>query len=180
MPRPQNKEQLIEAAETNFAKLWQTIEAMPEPAMLAEFDFSNDSKRTEAHWQRDKNIRDILVHLYEWHQLLIHWVNANIAGNSSHFLPKPYTWKSYGDMNIAFWEKHQQTPLNQAQAMTLASHQQVIDLVQTFSNEALFTKKYFDWTGTTSLGSYCVSAMPSHYDWAMKKIRLHVKKHPPQ
>lgn len=39
-----------------------------------------------------------------------------------------------------------------------------------FSNRELFTNKYFKWTGTTSLGSYCVSAISSHYDWPVKKI----------
>lgn len=27
----------------------------------------------------------------------------------------------------------------------------------------------------TNLGSYCVSATASHYDWAMKKIKKHIK-----
>ena len=35
--------------------------------------------------------------------------------------------------------------------------------------------KYYAWTGTTSLGSYCVSATASHYDWALKKIKKHQK-----
>ncbi|MGO3678157.1 MAG: ClbS/DfsB family four-helix bundle protein, partial [Microbacteriaceae bacterium] len=34
---------------------------------------------------------------------------------------------------------------------------------------------FFPWTGTTSLGSYCVSATSSHYDWAIKKIRAHIR-----
>ncbi|GHS99751.1 hypothetical protein FACS189421_10780 [Bacteroidia bacterium] len=55
------------------------------------------------------------------------------------------------------------------------SHSEVVNLIETFSNEELFTKKYFPWTGTTNLGSYCVSATSSHYDWAMKKIKMHMK-----
>ncbi|WP_413283737.1 ClbS/DfsB family four-helix bundle protein [Vibrio sp. MA40-2] len=50
----------------------------------------------------------------------------------------------------------------------MGSHQTAVELVGSFSNEELFTKQYFDWTGTTSLGSYCISALPSHYDWALK------------
>lgn len=38
-------------------------------------------------------------------------------------------------------------------------------------NPRTVTYKFFNWTGTTSLGSYCVSATSSHYDWAMKKIK---------
>ena len=47
--------------------------------------------------------------------------------------------------------------------------------ISNFSNKELFTKKYFDWTGSTSLGQYFQSSMSSHYEWAYKKIKLHKK-----
>ena len=44
-------------------------------------------------------------------------------------------------------------------------------LIDSFSDQELFRKAYFSRTGTTSLGSYCISATSSHYDWAMKKLK---------
>ena len=178
MARPTTKEDLVATTEKNFALLWRLIEAMPGEALEAEFDFSSDVKKKEAHWARDKNIRDVLVHLYEWHQLLLAWIKANMAGDRSAFLPAAYTWKTYGEMNMEFWRRHQGTDLEDAKQMVIASHKEVLGMVQTFSDEALFTKRYFDWTGTTSVGSYCVSAMSSHYDWAAKKLRAHARKFP--
>ena len=46
----------------------------------------------------------------------------------------------------------------------------------TKQDEELFTKKKYHWTGSTSLGSYLVSATSSHYDWALKLIRKSIKK----
>lgn len=177
MPRPQNKVQLIEAANINFEKLWKLIDSMSEKTLDIEFDFSDDLKKKEAHWNRDKNLRDMLIHLYEWHQLLLSWIKSNMDGNKSNFLPEPYTWKTYGSMNIEFWERHQKTNLEDAKEMIEKSHKTVLSLMQTFNNEELFTKQYFNWTGTTTLGSYCVSSLSSHYDWASKKIRAHIKKY---
>lgn len=97
-------------------------------------------------------------------------------GDKSNFLPEPYNWKTYGEMNIEFWEKHQNTNFEDAAKMLKASHKAVLELLEPFSNEELFTKQAFNWTGTTTLGSYCVSALSSHYDWATKKIRAHLKK----
>ncbi|MVY67466.1 ClbS/DfsB family four-helix bundle protein, partial [Escherichia coli] len=34
---------------------------------------------------------------------------------------------------------------------------------------------HFGWTGTTSLGSYFVSATSSHYEWAAKKTRAYAR-----
>jgi len=48
-------------------------------------------------------------------------------------------------------------------------------LIDGFSNDELFEKKHFPWTGTTNIGTYCVSVTASHYDWAMKKIKQYTK-----
>ena len=175
MPRPTNKIELIDAAQKMFASLWGTIQSMPPQAWEIEFDFIGDPKKTEAHWGRDKNLRDILIHLYEWHQLLIQWIESNSKGQNRPFLPEPYNWKTYGDMNVELWRKHQKTTLQEAESLLKQSHLDVLALVQKFSDKELFTKKFFNWTGTTTLGSYCVSALSSHYDWAIKKMKAHRK-----
>ena len=50
-------------------------------------------------------------------------------------------------------------------------------LIGEMSDEELFSKGVFDWTGTTTLGSYCVSATSSHYNWAFKDIKKALKKY---
>lgn len=167
---------MLEAAETNFGKVWDLIDSMNDESLNTKFDFCRDTKKNEAHWSRDKNLRDVLIHLYEWHQLLLKWVASNESGKKANFLPEPYTWKTYGEMNVEIWKKHQGTKLVDAKEMLKKSHKNVINLVDRFSNDELFTKKYFDWTGTTTLGSYCVSTLSSHYDWAIKKLKAHCKK----
>ncbi len=59
--------------------------------------------------------------------------------------------------------------------MVKQSHAEVMKMIEGFSNEELFEKKHFTWTGATSLGSYCISATASHYDWAIKKSKRHNK-----
>lgn len=62
MPRPQAKNDLIEAADLNYDKLLKLIDSMTEIELSTEFDFSSDIKKKEAHWGRDKNLRDIFIH----------------------------------------------------------------------------------------------------------------------
>jgi hypothetical protein len=175
MPRPTSKQELITAATTQFDKLFAMIDGMSENDQTAEFCFDADKAGKEAHWKRDRNIRDVLVHLYEWHRLLLDWVKSNQNGECKPFLPEPYTWKSYGDMNVGFWEKHQGMNYEQSRKMLKESHEAVISMIEQFNDNELFEKKHFPWTGTTNLGSYCVSATSSHYDWAQKKIKAQIK-----
>jgi hypothetical protein len=165
MSRPTTKADLLTAIDGQFCKLWKLIDSMTEQEQIDTFKFDD----------RDRNIRDVLIHLYEWHQLLLNWANANREGVQKPFLPEPYNWRTYPAMNIEFLKKHQQTAYGDSKKMLKDSHCEVMTLIETFSDRELFTKKYFAWTGTSSLGAYCVSATSSHYEWAIKKIKRHVK-----
>lgn len=175
MGRATSKTDLMSTAQTNYKKLNELIESMTEKELSTAFDFSADVKKKEAHWRRDKNLRDILIHLYEWHQLVLNWVSSNMKGEDKPFLPPPYNWKTYGDMNVEFWKKHQNTILEDAGKMYRKSHEEVMELAETFSDKELFTKDIFPWVGGSTLGSYFVSATASHYDWAIKKLKAHQK-----
>lgn len=175
MARATTKFELLESSQSNFEKFEELIKSMTEKELSTPFDFSGDEKKKEAHWKRDKNLRDIYIHLYEWHQLILNWISSNEKGEVEPFLPKPYNWRTYGDMNVEFWKKHQNTPLEEARKMYEKSHNDVMKLAETFTDEELFTKGVFPWVGGTTLGSYFVSTTASHYDWAMKKLKAHRK-----
>ena len=175
MSRPKTKEDLMTSAKENYEKLNAIISKMSEEELNTPFDFSKDEKKKEAHWRRDKNLRDVLMHLYEWHQLILNWVNSNKNGEEKAFLPQPYNWKTYGEMNVEFFKKHQDTPLQKAKEMLKQSHIKVLDLAETFTNDELFSKGVYEWVGGSVLGSYFVSVTSSHYDWAIKKIKAHQK-----
>ena len=164
MARPTTKEDLLAAAAAGYAKLQGVLEKMTPEQLDATFAFED----------RDRTVRDVLVHLYEWHQMLLRWVTANRAGDPQPFLPAPYNWKTYGQLNVEVQQRAQDTPLAGARQQLDASHLAVRGLIETFSNDELFAKKQFDWTGGTTLGSYCVSVTSSHYDWALKKICRHL------
>lgn len=175
MSRPRTKTDLLATATSNYEKLNTIIIGLTEKEISTSFDFLGDEKKKEAHWKRDLNLRDVLIHLYEWHQLLINWVRSNQNGDNQPFIPTPYNWKTYGEMNLEFWQKHQSTSLEDAKAMLEKSHAKVLKLAEAFTNEELFSKGVYKWVGGSTLGSYFVSVTASHYDWAIKKLKAHKK-----
>lgn len=175
MARATTKDELLKMANTKFEKLFTIINNMDSDKQNAQFSAEIENLGKEAHWKRDKNLRDILVHLFEWHQLLIQWEESNSKGTPKQFLKEGYNWKTYGNMNIEFWEKHQSTLLEQSKELLKTSHNEVIEMIDKYTDKQLFTKQSLNWTGTSTLGQYCVSATSSHYDWAIKKINKHIK-----
>ena len=174
MPRARNKADLIKSSNEQYQKLNELINSLTEKEMSTDFDFPDDPKKTERHWSRDKNLRDIYIHLYEWQQLLLNWIKANENGENKPFIPEPYSWKTYGDMNVEFWQKHQKTSLDEAKKKFENSHKDVLKLAEKYTDDQLFGRGVYNWVNT-DLGSYFVSVMPSHYDWAIKKLKAHRK-----
>jgi hypothetical protein len=43
--------------------------------------------------------------------------------------------------------------------------------VAAYTDDELFTKKRYRWTGSTSVANYAVSATTSHYDWVRTQVR---------
>jgi len=166
MPRPTTKQDLFAAADAQFAKLWALIDSMPWDKQNQTFSFED----------RDKNVRDVLTHLYEWHNMLTRWYQiGTVEGGTPHVPGEGYTWRTLPGLNREIWEKYQTTPLDAAKKLLLESHSRLLALAEAHTNEELFSKGIYKWTKTSTLGAYFVSCTASHYDWAMKKIKRHIK-----
>lgn len=172
--RAKTKKQLIENNNKNFLELLSTINNLSERELNENFKFDNLNKK-EKHWKRDKNIRDVVVHILEWQKMLINFVTNNLNNITCPFLPTGYNWKNYTILNDIIWEKHQNTKLAKAIVEVKENHLKINSLIENLEEEQLFTKKYFSWTGTTNLASYFISSASSHYIWAITKIKLHKK-----
>ena len=175
MAKPKTKAELIEAATINYENLLEMIANRTEEEKSREYDCADDDKKKEAHWKRDRNLRDVLMHLYEWHQLLLNWLKNRDDDNSMPFLPEGYTWRTYGAMNVEFYERNQDVSEEEELRRLEESHHQVMQALGTFSDEELFTKGFYPWVGGSSIGGYFISNTSSHYAWAIKKMKAHKK-----
>lgn len=161
MARPTNKTALLTHAEALFDKLMSTINSL-DSTRLNE-DFSTDSL--------NKNVRDVLMHLYEWHQMFLTWYEVGMSGTKPVMPTQGYTWKTTPELNIAINQKYQNTTALDSIKKITESHLAVLAIIRQHSNDELFEKKKYSWTGSTSLGAYLVSATSSHYDWAIKFLK---------
>ena len=105
MARATTKGDLITSANGQFDKMWKLIDSMSEERQKAAFADEMATAGKETHWSRDRNLRDVLVYLYEWHQLLLRWIKAKLDGGYKTVLPEPYNWNTYPAMNVEFLEE---------------------------------------------------------------------------
>jgi hypothetical protein len=164
MPRPTNKNELLTLSEQNFNKLLEFIDALPD---------ANKNKTYDANElnDRDKTISDVICHLHEWHLMMENWYKVGMSGKKPAIPAEGYTWITYTGLNHEIYEKYKGTELRKAIPMLKQSHKDVMALIEKHTDEELFTKKKYEWTGTTSLGAYFISSTSSHYDWGLKTIK---------
>jgi hypothetical protein len=103
--------------------------------------------------------------------MFLKWYNVGMAGSKPEMPAKGYTWKTLPDLNAKIQAMYTTTNLASAKNFLEESFETVLKTIKSHSNEELFTKKKYPWTGSTSLGAYAISATSSHYDWATKLIK---------
>lgn len=165
MPRPTDKTSLLELGKSNFDKLFSLIESFTEEELNGEFNFEH----------RDRNVRDTVVHLHEWHLMMMDWYKIGMRGEKPKMPAEGYTWKTLPDLNKIIWGKYQKISLSEGIELLKTSFNEVRKLIDKHDDQELFEKKRYKWTGTTSLGAYLISSTSSHYDWAFKQLKKHKK-----
>ncbi|KAB7667138.1 ClbS/DfsB family four-helix bundle protein [Bacillus sp. B1-b2] len=156
------KELLLIESERNFQALFIIIESVPSR-------MRNISIETQ---DRDKNFRDIIMHLYEWHAMLERWYREGMDGDTP-FMPAPgYKWSNIKLLNRQIWENYQDVTLNQALKKLKLSHARIMNLINSHNEEEITTKKYYKWTKTSNLYSYFAANTSKHYIWAIKKCEV--------
>lgn len=159
------KEILLENSDKNFRALLEIIESIPSRKRGISIETQ----------ERDKNFRDVLMHLYEWHAMLERWYREGMDGDIP-FMPAPgYKWNTIRLLNKRIWEIYQDITLNQALKKLKLSHVRVMELIKLHTNEELMTKKYYKWTKTSNLFSYFAANTSHHYIWAIKKCETIAK-----
>ncbi len=166
MPRPTSKKELLDLSIKKFEALIATVNAYSEEERNAEFP-----KGT-----MNCNCKDVLAHIHHWHLMMLSWHKEGMAGEKPAMPAEGYTWKTVPQLNRSIWEKYHDIELTVIQKEIKKSFLAVQKVIKTHSNQELFEKKKYKWTGTTSMGAYFISATSSHYDWALKLIKKAKKK----
>lgn len=161
MPKPASQSELLAANDEAFQSLKVIIGSFSAAQLSNEFPFPH----------RDRNVRDVLAHLYEWQQMFFRWYRVGMTGKIP-VMPAPgYTWKTTPALNHQIWQEYQSWTFTDLFDKLNKSHRKLQGMIRKHTNEELFTKRRYSWTGSTSLGVYMTGAGWSHYHWALKLLR---------
>ena len=165
MPKPKSKDELLRASQDNYQKLLDLIRSID----------LTDWERSFPPGTMNRNIRDVLAHLHQWHMLFLRWYEVGMNGNKPDMPAPGYTWKTVPALNRKIWKEYQEVDLKNVMLLFNDSYAQLQAVISEHSDQDLFEKRKYAWTGSTSLGAYLISSTSSHYDWAYKQIKKGTK-----
>lgn len=159
MSRPTTRAELLERSRAEFDELMEAVEGIEPERRLSASDYPRGS------------VKDMLAHLDAWHRMFLEWELVGRSGEVAAMPAPGHTWKTTPELNMEIDARRKDDPWDAVVASLRDSHTQVVDVIGSYGDDELFEKKRYRWTGSTSVGSYAVSATTSHYDWAMKHFK---------
>ncbi|MEM7736795.1 MAG: ClbS/DfsB family four-helix bundle protein [Deinococcota bacterium] len=159
MPRPTAKTDLVQQIEGNYSKLQNLIQE------LSIHEITGPNVTTK--W----TTKDVLAHLTEWTHMMLSWHGAGLRGNMPTMPAEGFNWRQIPALNQQIFEAHKDDDLEEVRAAFAMSYEEILELAKTLSEDELFERSHFDWTGNNNVATYLISASCSHYDWAYKRIK---------
>lgn len=163
MARPTNKTELIEFAEKENKKLIDLVNKISDKQRDSEFIFDN------------RTTKDIIAHLYAWQLLELYWYTQGMKGNKPEIPAHGYTFKNAPALNEKLYQDYKDIKWEVLLKNFTKTHNQLIDITKSHTEQELFTKKKYIWTGSTDMAVYFRGALSSHYVWAINLIRKKFK-----
>lgn len=166
MAVPKTKNELLQQSRDNYRKLIEFIDYYSEEEKLSEFPPGT----------MNRNIRDVVGHLHHWHLMFLDWYSIGMKGEKPEIPAQGYSWKDTKELNKEIWKKYKNHKLDEIRKSFEKTHSKLQNIIETHTEQELFEKQRYPWTGTSSLATYIRSNTSSHYNWALKLIKKANKK----
>ena len=115
--------------------------------------------------------KDVLAHLVEWKKMFLGWYEEGVRGGTPRVPSADFKWNQTPALNDRIFHKWRAVKLDVVLAEQLATHEIMLKLARSLSEEDLFRKQLYPWMGTLPLSRWIAAQTSSHYRWARTRIR---------
>lgn len=154
MPRARTKQELIDLGKEQYDLLLQNLKEIESEKLQDDFVFEN------------RTPKDIVAHLVAWHKLMETWYTKGMDDEEVEIPAPGYSFKDTPKLNEDLYQEYKNVEWDDIIAEFKSTHKLMMGWIKKHSDKELFTKKLYNWSGSTSIGSYFASATSSHYQWA--------------
>ena len=167
MSRFKTKQELIDDIVKERALLEALLDEIPAKAKLEEV--------TDG-----MSVKDFLAHRTEWGRMVLSWYTTAKKGGTPAVPSEKYKWNQLKELNAEIHRTYKKTQLKKVEADFKKVHDTLFRLTKRMSDDELFRKKYYAFTGNSDLALYMNASTASHYRSARRHIAKWWRKRNPK
>ncbi|MCD9568951.1 MULTISPECIES: ClbS/DfsB family four-helix bundle protein [Pseudomonas] len=161
MAIPQDREQLLQAIDSNFNALNAALDQVP----LARVD----ERSLEGHVKGTQiSVSELVAYLLGWSDQVLEWLDKDLAGRPIAFPAEGFKWNELGRLAQKFYRDYEAIPYPQRRQRLDAARQRIVSLIQSRDNAALYQ---CPWYGKWTLGRMIQLNTAAPYANARGRVR---------
>lgn len=165
MAVPTNKDELLEAIDSNFDKLIKELHGV-QLSVVDEDSLEGHAKGTQM------SVANLAAYLLGWNELLLKWLDRDAAGEPVDFPETGFKWNELGQLAQKFYRDYQDVPYPQLLERLVGANARIVSLIEAHSNDHLYGHP---WHGKWSMGRMIQFNTASPYANARGRLRKWIK-----
>lgn len=167
MAIPQDKDELLAAIDTEFAKLARLLEEVP-PALIHQRTMEGHAKGTQM------SPFDLVAYLTGWNELVLKWLERDAAGQPVDFPETGFKWNELGRLAGKFYGDYADIPYPQLVERLHAAKSRIVATIGRHDDAALYGRP---WHEKWPMGRMIQFNTSSPYANARGRLRKWLKSH---
>lgn len=148
------------------------VEILKERQKLEELLAAIPASRKKEEVTDGMSVKDFLAHRTEWGRMMLSWYRDANKGKTPAVPSKKYKWNQLKELNADIHKRFTKASLASVEKEFKTVHDTLLRTIKKMSEEELFQKKYYSFTGSSDLATYLNSATAAHY----RSARRHIQK----
>lgn len=165
MAVPTNKDELLDAIDSNFDKLIKELHGVP-LSLVDERSLEGHAKGTQM------SVADLTAYLVGWNELVLKWLDRDAAGEPVDFPETGFKWNELGRLARKFYRDYERVPYPQLIEHLAEAKARIASLIEARSNDDLYGRP---WYGKWTMGRMIQFNTASPYANARGRVRKWLK-----
>lgn len=165
MAVPTNKDELLDAIDSNFDKLIKELHGVP-LSLVDERSLEGHAKGTQM------SVADLTAYQVGWNELVLKWLDRDAAGEPVDFPETGFKWNELGRLARKFYRDYERVPYPQLIEHLAEAKARIASLIEARSNDDLYGRP---WYGKWTMGRMIQFNTASPYANARGRVRKWLK-----
>lgn len=140
MAVPTNKDELLDAIDSNFDKLIKELHGVP-LSLVDERSLEGHAKGTQM------SVADLTAYQVGWNELVLKWLDRDAAGEPVDFPETGFKWNELGRLARKFYRDYERVPYPQLIEHLAEAKARIASLIEARSNDDLYGRAWYGkWT----------------------------------